>query len=298
MPHLTPSTFPRRSVQLAPWMLHRSNRCRLTYSPFKDVAMNAFQAAAGFPFADADLSKAWAFFRLPTLRVDRLLEAHRKNTVALTNANQVAFEGLATLAQRQSDLVTTTVDEYREVVSAVLATPSVEDQAKKQADGVRYILESSAARFPELFDVVTKANVATVDILSARITEALDKLRALFAAPAEPMPATGGVPTPVVAEPVAEAEKSRPATRRTRRSSPPPKLKKARPATRWKRRLSPRLPSSPHLRRRRADPPDAPVHGVRVGLRSSGPHAFCAFMKRARRAWSCVRQRSSFRPRR
>jgi phasin family protein len=171
--------------------------------------MNSLQAA-GFPFANTDLTKAWVNFRLPSLDIGALLEAHRKNAAALTSANQVVFDGLKTLAQRQGDLFKTTVDDYSEVTSAVLAGASFEDRATKQADATRHIYVSTVDRFRELSDIAVKANVTAVDILSARVTEAFDEFRALFAAPVAPSSVTSVALTSVIAEPVAIAEEVAP----------------------------------------------------------------------------------------
>ena len=151
--------------------------------------MDSFQAA-GFSFANTDLTKAWAHFKMPSLNIGALLEAHRKNAAALTSANQVVFAGLKTLAQRQGDLFKTTVDDYSKVNSDVLAGVSFEERVAKQADAAQHIYVSSVAHFRELSDTAVKANVTAVDILNARVTEAFDEFRALFAAPVAPTTAT------------------------------------------------------------------------------------------------------------
>ena len=167
--------------------------------------MNSFQAAASFPFVDTDLAKPWLYFTLPPLRVEVLLESHRKNAAALTEANQVAFKGLTTLAQRQGDLLKTTVDEYGKIISDVLAAASFEDKATRQADAARYVYDSTVNRSRELCDIAAKTNVAAADILSARVTQVFDELKSLFAAPAEAPAASRPEPAPVVAEPPAPA---------------------------------------------------------------------------------------------
>jgi phasin family protein len=171
--------------------------------------MNSLQAADS-PFANTDLTKAWVNFKLPSLDIGALLEAHRKNAAALTSANQVVFDGLKTLTQRQGDLFKTTVDDYSKVTSAVLAGASFEDRATKQADATRHIYVSTVDRFRELSDIAVKANVTAVDILSARVTEAFDEFRALFAAPVAPSSVTSVALTSVIAEPVAIAEEVAP----------------------------------------------------------------------------------------
>jgi phasin family protein len=167
--------------------------------------MNLLQAA-GFPFANTDLTKAWVDSRLPSA----LLEAHHKNAAALINANQVVFDGLKTLAQRERDLFESTVADYSKVTNDALALVSFEEKASKQADAARHIYESSVARFRELSDIAVKANVTAVDILNGRVTAAFDEFKALFAAPVTPTLATSVAPTSVVPEPVSVAQEVAP----------------------------------------------------------------------------------------
>jgi phasin family protein len=159
--------------------------------------MNLLQAA-GFPFANTDLTKAWVDSRLASA----LLEAHRKNAAALINANQVVFDGLKTLAQRERDLFESTVADYSKVTNDALALVSFEEKASKQADAARHIYESSVARFRELSDIAVKTNITAIDILNARVTEVFDEFRALFAAAVEPTTATSAAPPSVIAEPL------------------------------------------------------------------------------------------------
>jgi phasin family protein len=170
--------------------------------------MNSLQAA-GFPFANTDLTKAWSIPKFPSLNIEALLEVHRKNAAALTKANQVVFDGLKTLAQRERDLFKSTVDDYTKVTSDVLAGASVEERATKQADGARHIYASSVARFLELSDIAVKTNVSAVDILNARVTEVFDEFRALFAGRGAPTTATSVGPS-ITAEPIAVVEEVAP----------------------------------------------------------------------------------------
>ena len=47
--------------------------------------MNSLRPA-GFPFANTDMTTAWANFGLPSHNIEALLELHRKNAAALTSA--------------------------------------------------------------------------------------------------------------------------------------------------------------------------------------------------------------------
>jgi hypothetical protein len=166
--------------------------------------MNSFQAV-GFPFANIDLTKAWFLPTFPTLGVAALLDGHRKNMVAVTQANQVVFDGLKTLAQRERDAFKSTVDDYTTVSSDVLTGTSVQERAAKQVDGAGHIYASSVARFLELSAIAVKTNFSTADILNARVTEMFDEVRTLFAGREAHASATSAGPS-ITAEPNAVVE--------------------------------------------------------------------------------------------
>jgi phasin family protein len=166
--------------------------------------MNSFRATS-FPFAGADLTKPWASFKLPAFKLDTLLEAHRKNADALTNANHVVFDGLKRMAQRQGELFTTTVNDFGRVTRDVVAGASFGEKATNQVDAVRHMYVSSVVGLRELSDIAVRTNVTAVDILNTRVSEAFDEFRALFAMPAAP----AAISAPeVVAEPVTVVEEA------------------------------------------------------------------------------------------
>jgi hypothetical protein len=180
----------------------------LAHHFLKEVSMNSLQAAS-FPFARTDLTKAWSIPKFPPFNIQALLEAHRKNAVALIKANQVVVDGLKTLAQRERDLFKSTVDDYAKVTRDVLAGASVEERATKQADGARHIYASSVAGLLELSDSVVKMNVSAADILNARVTEVFDEFRALFAGRGAHPTATTAGPS-ITAQPIAVVEEVAP----------------------------------------------------------------------------------------
>ena len=55
--------------------------------------MNSLQTV-GWPFANTELTKVWSIPKFPMLNIEALLEVHRKNAAAWTQANRVVFDGL------------------------------------------------------------------------------------------------------------------------------------------------------------------------------------------------------------
>ena len=164
--------------------------------------MNSLQTV-GWPFANTELTKVWSIPKFPMFNIGALLEVHRKNAAAWTQANRVVFDGLKTFAQRERDLLQSTVDDFTNVTRDLLTGASVEERATKQVDGAGRIYASSVAHFVELSDIAVKTNVSAVNILNARVTEMFDEFRALFAG--RGTTATSAEPS-ISAEPVALVE--------------------------------------------------------------------------------------------
>jgi phasin family protein len=145
-----------------------------------------------FPFANL-VHVPWSHFK-SSVGIEMLLETHRKNAAAWTNASDVAFDALSTLAERQCDLLKTTVDQYGKVARDVMASQSLAERATRHADAVRHICDSTVIGFRDLGDIATKANVDAADILSARLNEGFDELKVLFGVPVSRAPASATLP--------------------------------------------------------------------------------------------------------
>jgi len=145
-----------------------------------------------FPFANV-VRAPWGYFKLP-VSIETLLETHRKNAAAWTNASDVAFDALSTLAERQCDLLKTTVDQYGKVARDVMASQSLAERTARHADAVRHICDSTVIGFRDLGDIATKANVDAADILSARLNEGFDELKVFFGVPVSRAPASATLP--------------------------------------------------------------------------------------------------------
>ena len=104
--------------------------------------MNSLQTV-GWPFANTELTKVRSVPKFPMLNIEALLEVHRKNAAAWIQANRVVFDGIKTFAQRERDLLQSTVDNYTNVTSDLLTGASVEERVTKQVDGAGRIYASS-----------------------------------------------------------------------------------------------------------------------------------------------------------
>jgi phasin family protein len=134
------------------------------------------------PFADFDFSKIASEFKIPTINVETLVEANRKNLAAFTAANTTAVEAIKAIAQRQTDMLRSAVEDFSKIGSEVLAAATVEEKATKQIDFVKKSYDCAMANGKELADLYTKGQTEAFAALTQRATELGDEVKAAIAA--------------------------------------------------------------------------------------------------------------------
>lgn len=142
-----------------------------------NTAQDAFTAFN--PFKDMDITKFMSEMKIPTLSFETLAESQRKNFEAFTAANQSVFEGFQALMQRQAEVLRSTIEEFSNSTSDLMATASPEEKAGKQADLMKRNYEKAIANVREMIDIVAKSNGEALDVINKRVTETLDEVKAL-----------------------------------------------------------------------------------------------------------------------
>ena len=82
---------------------------------------------------DIDMSKFMTGAKIPSVNFQAITAGQRKNIEALTAANKLAFEGIQEIARRQSEIVSSGIEDISGAVTELLAATTFEDRAVKQA---------------------------------------------------------------------------------------------------------------------------------------------------------------------
>jgi phasin family protein len=134
-----------------------------------------------------DMNKAFGDFRIPGFDLEAIVEAQRKNVEALTEANQLAVEGVRALAQRQSEIMQQAIEEASGLLRGWTQQGAPSDRLAKNAEAAKQAFEKGLANARELNELGTKASTDAFGVLAKRVSESFDELR-LYAkrqAPAE-----------------------------------------------------------------------------------------------------------------
>jgi phasin family protein len=127
-----------------------------------------------------DLSKVFGDLRFPGLDLQALTEWQRKNLEALTQANQLAVEGMRALTQRQGEIAQKAAEEASSVFRDWTQPSAPEDRFIRSLDAARLAFERGVANVRELSDMGTKASADVFGVIARRVSEGFDEVR-LFA---------------------------------------------------------------------------------------------------------------------
>lgn len=128
-------------------------------------------------FLDTDFSKAFAGFTLPGFDVEAVLASQRKNIEALTQANQLAVEGVQAVARRQAEIAREAIDEASTVLREIVQPTAPEERIAKQAELLKQTFERSLANTRELALLLAKANTEAFDVVAKRVAQGFEEIR-------------------------------------------------------------------------------------------------------------------------
>jgi phasin family protein len=128
-------------------------------------------------FLDMDVGKAFAGFNFPGFDVEAIMAPQRKNVEALTQANQLAVEGVQAVARRQVELAKQAVEEASALLRDIAQPGAPEERLAKNAELAKQAFEKGLAHARELAELVSKANTEAFNVITKRVTESFEEFR-------------------------------------------------------------------------------------------------------------------------
>ena len=131
-----------------------------------------------FPMFQTDITKILADFKIPGVDFEPMIAAQRKNIEALTEANNLVVAGIQAVIKRQAEILQASMEEARTVASDIMVPGAPEAKLAKQAEVVQTAFQAALGNMKELADIVTKSNTEAGNVISKRVTEGLDEIKA------------------------------------------------------------------------------------------------------------------------
>ena len=132
----------------------------------------------------SDFGKLAEQFKMPGVDGKIFAEAQRKNVEAMQIANRMVFEGVQAITQRQVEFARQVMDETVKGLQSIAAAETPEAKLTKQAEVVKEAYEHGLANWRELSELTAKSNTEAADVISKRVSESFDEVRAAFKKPA------------------------------------------------------------------------------------------------------------------
>ena len=104
--------------------------------------------------------------------------AQKKNIEALTEANQLVIAGVQAVMKRQAEILQGSMEQARTVASEIMVPGVPEAKLAKQAEVVQTAFQGALANMKELADMVTKSNTEAANVITKRVSESLDEVKA------------------------------------------------------------------------------------------------------------------------
>lgn len=128
-------------------------------------------------FFDYDVGRLLADFRFRPFDVESLMAAQRRNIEALSQANQLAIEGMQAVARRQIEIARQAIDDMSALLRDLVQPASPEDRVAKNTEYAKQMLEKGVTHGREISQLATKAGSEAAEVLRKRACEGLDELR-------------------------------------------------------------------------------------------------------------------------
>lgn len=129
------------------------------------------------PFFDMDMGKAFGNFSMPSFDAESAMATQRKNMEALTQANQLAVEGVQAVTRRQVEIARQAFDEASTMLRDMTQPTAPDMRVAKHAEIAKQAFEKGVANARELTELMTKAQTEAFEVLSKRVTESFDEIR-------------------------------------------------------------------------------------------------------------------------
>jgi phasin family protein len=130
------------------------------------------------PFFDFDMTKMFADFRFRPIDVEAVWAAQRRNIEALSQANQLAVEGVHAVAKRHIEMTQQTLEDLSTLVREMAQPSSTEDRIAKHTEYTKKMIDKSLTHGREIAALAAKTGAEASEVLQKRATEGLDEMKA------------------------------------------------------------------------------------------------------------------------
>lgn len=115
--------------------------------------------------------------KMPGIDVESIAASQRRNAETFSELGQKTFACMQALMQRQSEMMREGLKESAGLFNEVMAAGSPEEKVARQTEIAKSTMEKAMANCRELIDMATQNNREAAEIMTQRVSAAMDELR-------------------------------------------------------------------------------------------------------------------------
>jgi phasin family protein len=131
---------------------------------------------AANPFGD--FTKMLEQFKLPGFDVPAIMEARRKDVEALVTANQAAMQGMQSLAQKQAEMLRSTLGELQSLATQFSTSGGA--PSPQTAELVQQSLHKALGDMQQLAQAAYQSQAESYAVIAKRVEENVQELKTLL----------------------------------------------------------------------------------------------------------------------
>jgi len=148
-------------------------------NPFLAFDVNQVMAAFDPAKFAGEFAKLTDRYQVPGFDMEAMAESHRRNVEALTAANRAAQDGVRKLAKRQGEILEQTMAVAKAAFEQFGKAGTPQEAAVKQATIAKDVFDTAVANAQELAELATRTNADAAEVITGRIAEGLNEIKAL-----------------------------------------------------------------------------------------------------------------------
>ncbi|MFN0161212.1 MAG: TIGR01841 family phasin [Burkholderiales bacterium] len=136
----------------------------------------AAQAAAS---TFADVANMLKGFKVPGVDIGALIESQKKDVAALVSANKAAYQGMQSLAKRQTEMLQEAAAAWRAAATEMTAK-GLSGSMEERTELARKAFTTAVGNMRELAEMATRSQTEVFDLIRKRAEENLAALKSMM----------------------------------------------------------------------------------------------------------------------
>jgi len=130
------------------------------------------------PFTD--FTKLLEQYKLPGVDMASVIEARRKDIDAITEANKIAYEGMQALVQKQTEILSKSMQEIQAAAQKLTAGGDPAEAMAKQGEFVQHGLQTALNNMRELAEMAQKSQAEALAVITKRAEQSIEEAKSLM----------------------------------------------------------------------------------------------------------------------